>query len=184
MTELIHAHGGQVYMDGANMNAQVGLTSPGMIGGRVSFELAQDVWRPTWWGGPGVGPIGLRRIWCRFCPATTWSRWALRRPLTPSVLRRLQCPYRPNPIRLHQNARPIGPHPKHQSGHFERQLPQGEAEGAYDVLYQAKNGTVAHEMILDCRAFKAVGIEVMDIAKRLIDYDSMPQPCLGLCLAR
>ena len=49
------------------------------------------------------------------------------------------------------------------------------------MLYQAKNGTVAHEMILDCRAFKAVGIEVMDIAKRLIDYGFHAQPCLGQC---
>ena len=172
VTELIHAHGGQVYMDGANMNAQVGLTSPGMIGADVChLNLHKTFAIPHGGGGPGVGPIGVAAHLVPFLPGhdvvpvgTDTAIDAISAaPFGSALIAQIPYAY----IKM------LG-----QSGLTEStkvailnaNYLKARLEGAYDVLYQAKNGTVAHEMILDCRAFKAVGIEVMDIAKRLIDY--------------
>ena len=172
VTELIHAHGGQVYMDGANMNAQVGLTSPGMIGADVChLNLHKTFAIPHGGGGPGVGPIGVAAHLVPFLPGhdvvpvgTEKAIDAISAaPFGSALIAQIPYAY----IKM------LG-----QSGLTEStkvailnaNYLKARLEGAYDVLYQAKNGTVAHEMILDCRAFKAVGIEVMDIAKRLIDY--------------
>ena len=172
VTELIHANGGQVYMDGANMNAQVGLTSPGMIGADVChLNLHKTFAIPHGGGGPGVGPIGVAAHLVPFLPGHDLVEVG-------------------GPQAIHAvSAAPFGSALICQIPYaYIKMLGQGgltqstklailnanylkaRLEGAYDVLYQAKNGTVAHEMILDCRAFKEAGIEVMDIAKRLIDY--------------
>ena len=90
VTELIHAHGGQVYMDGANMNAQVGLTSPGMIGADVChLNLHKTFAIPHGGGGPGVGPIGVAAHLVPFLPGHDVVPWVLRRPSMLSVPRHL-----------------------------------------------------------------------------------------------
>lgn len=172
VTEMIHAHGGQVYMDGANMNAQVGLTSPGMIGADVChLNLHKTFAIPHGGGGPGVGPIGVASHLVPFLPGhdvvavgeDTSIDAVSAAPFGSALIAQIPYAY----IKM------LG-----QSGLTEStkvailnaNYLKARLEGAYDVLYQAKNGTVAHEMILDCRAFKEAGIEVMDIAKRLIDY--------------
>ena len=172
VTETIHAHGGQVYMDGANMNAQVGLTSPGMIGADVChLNLHKTFAIPHGGGGPGVGPIGVAAHLVPFLPGhdvvmvgeDTSIDAVSAAPFGSALIAQIPYAY----IKM------LG-----QSGLTEStkvailnaNYLKSKLEGAYDVLYQAKNGTVAHEMILDCRAFKDAGIEVMDIAKRLIDY--------------
>ena len=172
VTEMVHAHGGQVYMDGANMNAQVGLTSPGMIGADVChLNLHKTFAIPHGGGGPGVGPIGVAEHLVPFLPGhdvvpvgDDQSIDAVSAaPFGSALIAQIPYAY----IKM------LG-----QSGLTEStrvailnaNYLKARLEGAYDVLYQAKNGTVAHEMILDCRPFKAVGVEVMDIAKRLIDY--------------
>ena len=172
VTEMVHAHGGQVYMDGANMNAQVGLTSPGMIGADVChLNLHKTFAIPHGGGGPGVGPIGVAEHLVPFLPGhdvvpvgDDQSIDAVSAaPFGSALIAQIPYAY----IKM------LG-----QSGLTEStrvailnaNYLKARLEGAYNVLYQAKNGTVAHEMILDCRPFKAVGVEVMDIAKRLIDY--------------
>jgi glycine dehydrogenase len=172
VTEMIHAHGGQVYMDGANMNAQVGLTSPGMIGADVChLNLHKTFAIPHGGGGPGVGPIGVASHLVPFLPGhdvvavgeVTSIDAVSSAPFGSALVAQISYAY----IKM------LG-----QSGLTEStkvailnaNYLKARLAGAYDVLYQAKNGTVAHEMILDCRAFKKAGIEVMDIAKRLIDY--------------
>ena len=171
VTSMIHAHGGQVYMDGANMNAQVGLTSPGMIGADVCLEPPQNLRHSPRGGGPGVGPIGVAEHLVPFLPGHDVvpvgegdSIDAVSSaPFGSALIAQIPYAY----IKM------LGQSGLTQSTKvaiLNANYLKARLEGAYDVLYQAKNGTVAHEMILDCRAFKAAGIEVMDIAKRLIDY--------------
>ncbi len=172
VTSMIHAHGGQVYMDGANMNAQVGLTSPGMIGADVChLNLHKTFAIPHGGGGPGVGPIGVAEHLVPFLPGHDVvpvgegdSIDAVSSaPFGSALIAQIPYAY----IKM------LGQSGLTQSTKvaiLNANYLKARLEGAYDVLYQAKNGTVAHEMILDCRAFKAAGIEVMDIAKRLIDY--------------
>ena len=172
VTQLIHAHGGQVYMDGANMNAQVGLTSPGMIGADVChLNLHKTFAIPHGGGGPGVGPIGVAAHLVPFLPGheviPTGTSTAIdavsSAPFGSALIAQIPYAY----IKM------LGQSGLTQSTKIailNANYLKARLEGAYDVLYQAKNGTVAHEMILDCRAFKACGVEVMDIAKRLIDY--------------
>ncbi|MBU6408764.1 MAG: aminomethyl-transferring glycine dehydrogenase [Verrucomicrobia bacterium] len=171
---VIHAHGGQVYMDGANMNAQVGLTSPGFIGADVChLNLHKTFCIPHGGGGPGVGPVGVARRLVEFLPG---------HPLA--------------------SVSPAGGHPKSGTGPVAA-APWGSAgilpiswmyvammgadglaeatkfsilnanyisrrlEAYFPTLYRG-NGLVAHECILDLRAFKSVTAE--DVAKRLMDY--------------
>jgi len=172
VTQLIHKHGGQVYMDGANMNAQVGLTSPGMIGADVChLNLHKTFAIPHGGGGPGVGPIGVAEHLVPFLPghdvvevgASEAIEAISAAPFGSALI--CQIPY--------AYIKMLGQRGLTESTKvaiLNANYLKARLEGAYDVLYQAKNGTVAHEMILDCREFKACGIEVMDIAKRLIDY--------------
>ncbi len=172
---VVHDAGGQVYMDGANMNAQVGLCNPAMVGADVChLNLHKTFCIPHGGGGPGMGPICVAQHLVPFLPghpvvSPTESRTSLTpvsaAPWGSSSILPISWAY----IRM------MGGEGLTQAtkvailnaNYLKRCL-----EKHYPVLYQGKHGTVAHEMILDCRAFKAsAGIEVEDIAKRLMDYN-------------
>ncbi|HKK71188.1 MAG TPA: aminomethyl-transferring glycine dehydrogenase [Candidatus Krumholzibacteria bacterium] len=171
--DTVHAHGGQVYMDGANMNAQVGVTTPGSMGADVChLNLHKTFCIPHGGGGPGMGPIGVKAHLAPFLPghpvvetggeqaigpvsAAPWGSpsilpisWMYMRMMGEEGLRRatgmavLNANYMAHRLRDH-----------------------------YPILYSGRNGRVAHEFILDVRAFKdSAGVTVDDIAKRLVDY--------------
>ena len=173
VTKVVHKNGGQIYMDGANMNAQVGLTSPGRIGADVChLNLHKTFAIPHGGGGPGVGPIGVAAHLKPFLPGhaldSVGGEQAIdavsAAPFGSALIHLISYAY----IRL------LGPDGLKRStevailnaNYLRRRL-----EDHYEVLYKGNRGEVAHEMILDCRPFKAsAGIEVTDIAKRLIDY--------------
>jgi glycine dehydrogenase len=168
---LIHEHGGQVYMDGANMNAQVGLTSPGMIGADVChLNLHKTFCIPHGGGGPGMGPIGVAEQLVPFLPghvnldakvgkggAVSAAPYGSASILTISYayIAMMGSEGLTNATKMAiLNANYI----------------KERLNGHYEVLYTGKSGRCAHEMILDCRPFKSVGVEAEDIAKRLMDY--------------
>ena len=172
ITDKIHACGGQVYMDGANMNAQVGLTNPKIIGSDVChLNLHKTFAIPHGGGGPGVGPICVAEHLARFLPshpivktggeesidalsAAPWGS-ALACLISYGYVKMLGAKglKRASEIAI-LNA-----------NYIKKRL-----EGAFDILYTGANGRAAHELIIDCRPFKNQNIEVVDIAKRLIDY--------------
>ena len=172
ITGLIHSHGGQVYMDGANMNAQVGLTNPATIGADVChLNLHKTFAIPHGGGGPGVGPICVAPQLVPFLPgnpviptggdqaitaisAAPWGS-ALACLISYGYIKMLGEPgLTKSTVIAILNANYI----------------KAKLEGAFEVLYTGEQGRAAHEMIIDCRPFKAHGIEVTDIAKRLMDY--------------
>ena len=170
ITDIIHKHGGQVYMDGANMNAQVGLTSPGSIGADVChLNLHKTFAIPHGGGGPGVGPIGVAKHLVPFLPghqvvelnengAVSAAPWgsALILLISYGYIRMLGW----DGLRSSTELAILN------ANYIAKRL-----EGKFDVLYRGLKGRVAHEMIIDCRPFKKTsGVEVEDIAKRLIDY--------------
>jgi glycine dehydrogenase len=172
---IVHAHGGQVYLDGANMNAQVGLTSPGRIGADVShLNLHKTFCIPHGGGGPGMGPIGVAKHLVSFLPshpvvplhhdkgghhmgavsAAPWGSasilvisWMFIRMMGPDGLKRAT-----QFAILNAN-------------YIARRL-----QSFFPVLYQGAGGLVAHECILEFRPWKKHGLEIEDVAKRLIDY--------------
>ncbi|GAB3829776.1 aminomethyl-transferring glycine dehydrogenase [Hymenobacter jeollabukensis] len=168
---LIHEHGGRVYMDGANMNAQVGLTSPANIGADVChLNLHKTFCIPHGGGGPGVGPIGVVADLAPYLPghvvvdadgrsggAVSAAPWG-----SASIL----------PISYAYIAMMGGEGLKAatQTAILNANYLKARLEEHYPVLYTGAQGRVAHEMILECRHFKKAGIEVEDIAKRLMDY--------------
>ena len=170
--EIIHQNGGQVYMDGANMNAQVGLTSPAMIGADLChLNLHKTFCIPHGGGGPGMGPISVVEHLQPFLPgnpfvpiggdkaidAISSGPWGSASILTISYayIAMLGSSGLTNASRLAiLNANYI----------------KEKLSKHYGILYCGKNGRCAHEMIVDCREFKQIGVEVEDIAKRLIDY--------------
>ena len=170
--QIVHDHGGQVYMDGANMNAQVGLTSPASIGADVChLNLHKTFAIPHGGGGPGMGPIGVARHLAPYLP---------RHPLAPvggeqGIHGVSAAPWGSASILLISYAyiRMLGAqgltdatrHAILNANYIKARL-----ERHYPVLYTRANGRVAHELIFDLRGFKAAGIEEMDVAKRLIDY--------------
>jgi glycine dehydrogenase len=174
--EMIHSHGGQVYMDGANMNAQVGLTSPASIGADVChLNLHKTFCIPHGGGGPGVGPIGVAEHLMPFLPG--------------HVNFSIQTEHLPNGEAGAVSAAPYGSASILTISHAYISMMGGDGltnatkfailnanyikerlNGHYDVLYTGTNGRCAHEMILDCRPFKSFGVEAEDIAKRLMDY--------------
>ena len=172
ITETIHAHGGQVYMDGANMNAQVGLTSPGIIGSDVChLNLHKTFAIPHGGGGPGVGPIGVAKHLTPFLPGHS----VVHKGGEKSISAVSSAPYGSALIGLVPYAylRMLGQKGVTQATEvaiLNANYLKSRLEGSYDILYQGSNNTVAHEMIIDCRSFKSCGVEVTDIAKRLIDY--------------
>ena len=169
---LIHERGGQVYMDGANMNAQVGLTSPGFIGADVChLNLHKTFCIPHGGGGPGVGPIGVAKHLAPFLPG---------HPVVPVGERRAgavsAAPYGSASILVisWMYIRMMGPDGltrATQLAILNANYVAKQLEPHYPVLYKGANGLVAHECIIDCRGFKKHGIEVEDIAKRLQDYN-------------
>lgn len=173
ITSIIHKNGGQVYMDGANMNAQVGLTSPGNIGADVChLNLHKTFAIPHGGGGPGVGPIGVAEHLVKFLPGN---------PLVAcggeSAISSISgAPYGSGLILLISYAyiKMLGAEGLKQSTEhaiLNANYLMARLEKHYPILYKGENGTVAHEMILDCRDFKNTsGVEVADMAKRLIDY--------------
>jgi glycine dehydrogenase len=170
--EIIHQNGGQVYMDGANMNAQVGLTSPANIGADVChLNLHKTFCIPHGGGGPGMGPIGVAKHLVPYLPghavvdidrgksihAVSAAPWG-----SASIL-----------IISHAYIAMMGSEGLTNATRFaimNANYIKARLQDHFPVLYTGANGRCAHEMILDCRSFKSFGIEVTDIAKRLMDY--------------
>lgn len=172
VTDLIHQHGGQVYMDGANMNAQVGLTNPHFIGADVChLNLHKTFAIPHGGGGPGVGPICVAEHLVPFLPGNpnveVGGDQALdgisSAPFGSALIHTISYGY----IRLLGKK---GLKLSTQSAILNANYLKTKLEDHYQILYKNDKGRVAHEMILDCRPFKKVGVEVVDIAKRLMDY--------------
>ncbi|MBK9402620.1 MAG: aminomethyl-transferring glycine dehydrogenase [Bacteroidetes bacterium] len=173
LTKIIHDNGGQVYMDGANMNAQVGLTSPGMIGADVChLNLHKTFAIPHGGGGPGMGPIGVAKHLAPYLsnhPVINVNKERTgtavsAAPWGSALILLISYGY----IRMLGNE---GIRKATEYAIFNANYMKARLEGHYPILYKGKNGSVAHEMILDCRAFKqSAGIEAGDIAKRLMDY--------------
>ena len=172
ITSIIHDNGGQVYMDGANMNAQVGLTHPGAIGADVChLNLHKTFAIPHGGGGPGVGPICVAKQLVPFLPTNpiipTGGEKAISAisgaPFGSSLVCLISYAYI---CMLGVNGlKKATQHAILNANYIKERL-----NGHYEVLYAGERGRAAHEMIVDCRPFKEKGIEVTDIAKRLMDY--------------
>ena len=172
ITQLIHDNGGQVYMDGANMNAQVGLTNPATIGADVChLNLHKTFAIPHGGGGPGVGPICVAPQLVPFLPTNpiipTGGENAITAISAAPWGSALVCLISYGYICM------LGAEGLKQSTEYailNANYIKEKLNGHYDTLYSGEMGRAAHEMILECRPFKQKGIEVTDIAKRLMDY--------------
>ncbi len=173
ITSIIHANGGQVYMDGANMNAQVGLTSPGNIGADVChLNLHKTFAIPHGGGGPGVGPIGVAKHLVPFLPSHSVIACGGEKgihavsaaPFGSALILLISYGY----------VKMLGGNGMTESTKaaiLNANYIKEKLKGNFETLYTNKNGRVAHEMILQCADFKRVAkVEVGDIAKRLMDY--------------
>jgi len=172
ITNLIHQYGGQVYMDGANMNAQVGLTSPSAIGADVChLNLHKTFAIPHGGGGPGVGPICVAKHLAPFLPGnpiiTTGGTQAITAISGSPFGSALACLISYGYIKMLGSS---GLQKVTEIAILNANYIQKRIEGVYDILYTGLKGRAAHELIIDCRPFKECGIEVIDIAKRLMDY--------------
>jgi glycine dehydrogenase len=169
---IVHEHGGQVYMDGANMNAQVGLTSPALIGADVChLNLHKTFAIPHGGGGPGMGPIGVAAHLAPYLPGHPLRHVGGDRAI-PAVS---AAPWGSASILLISYAyiRLLGGTGVTEATKYailNANYIKARLEPHYDVLYTRANGRVAHEMIFDLRKFKAHGVEEGDVAKRLMDY--------------
>ena len=172
ITSIIHENGGQVYMDGANMNAQVALTNPGAIGADVChLNLHKTFAIPHGGGGPGVGPICVAEQLVPFLPSNPIIKTGGKQGITAISA----APWGSALVCLISYAYicMLGEKGLKKSTEFailNANYIKERLHGSYEVLYSGENGRAAHEMIIDCRPFKANGIEVTDIAKRLMDY--------------
>ena len=171
--DIIHNNGGQVYMDGANMNAQVGLTNPGFIGADVChLNLHKTFAIPHGGGGPGVGPIGVAKHLTPFLPGHVFANVGGEKGITAVSA----APYGSAmvlPISYAYIMLMGGDGLKEATRYaiLNANYMKARLEEHYPILYSGKNNRVAHELILDCNAFlKTAGIPVIDIAKRLMDY--------------
>jgi len=172
ITGLIHEHGGQVYMDGANMNAQVGLTNPATIGADVChLNLHKTFAIPHGGGGPGVGPICVAPQLVPFLPTNpviaTGGDQAITAISAAPWGSALACLISYGYIKMLGEA---GLTHATKIAILNANYIKARLNGSFEVLYTGKQGRAAHEMIIDCRPFKDHGIEVTDIAKRLMDY--------------
>ena len=172
ITRLIHDNGGQVYMDGANMNAQVGLTNPATIGADVChLNLHKTFAIPHGGGGPGVGPICVAGHLTEFLPTnpviTTGGEHAITAISAAPWGSALVCLISYGYIKMLGGE---GLRKATEMAILNANYIKSKLEGHYPILYTGECGRAAHEMIIDCRPFKARGIEVSDIAKRLMDY--------------
>jgi glycine dehydrogenase len=169
----VHDFGGQVYMDGANMNAQVGLTNPGIIGADVChLNLHKTFAIPHGGGGPGVGPIGVAKHLAPFLPSHPLVKTGGDKGITAvssapfgsSMILPISYGY----IKLLGGE---GLTLATKIAILETNYLKNALQDHYKILYTGKNGRVGHEMIIDCNMFgKLAGINVIDIAKRLMDY--------------
>ncbi len=173
ITSLIHANGGQVYMDGANMNAQVGLTSPGNIGADVChLNLHKTFAIPHGGGGPGVGPIGVAKHLVPFLP----SHPVIKTGGEHGIAAVSAAPFGSALILLvsYGYIKMLGGEGVTDATKIaivNANYIKEKLKGHFETLYTNHNGRVAHEMILQCEEFKRVAkVEVGDIAKRLMDY--------------
>ncbi len=172
ITQLIHDNGGQVYMDGANMNAQVGLTNPATIGADVChLNLHKTFAIPHGGGGPGVGPICVAPQLVPFLPTNpvipTGGDSAITAISAAPWGSALVCLISYGYICM------LGAEGLKKSTEYailNANYIKEKLNGHYDTLYSGEMGRAAHEMIIECRPFKEKGIEVTDIAKRLMDY--------------
>ncbi len=173
ITEIIHQNGGQVYMDGANMNAQVGLTNPGMIGADVChLNLHKTFCIPHGGGGPGMGPICTAKHLTPYLPGHAVVDISSNKAMgavsaapfgSPSILL-ISYAY----IKMMGSG---GLKEATKIAILNANYMMKKLGSAYQELYKGANGTVAHEMIIDPRPFKiSAGVQVEDIAKRLMDY--------------
>ncbi|MFM7771069.1 MAG: glycine dehydrogenase (aminomethyl-transferring), partial [Bacteroidota bacterium] len=169
ITDIIHMHGGQVYMDGANMNAQVGLTAPGLIGADVChLNLHKTFAIPHGGGGPGMGPICVKAHLAPFLPGhvnTNQTNTAVSAaPFGSASILLISYGY----IRM------LGSEGVRKSTEYailNANYMRVRLQKAYDILYLGTQGTCAHEFIVDLRPFKKTAdIEAEDVAKRLMDY--------------
>jgi glycine dehydrogenase len=172
--ELIHENGGLVYMDGANMNAQVGLTSPGNIGADVChLNLHKTFAIPHGGGGPGMGPICVNEKLAPFLPTHVNHSTGGNNPIHAVSA----APYGSASILLISYAYikllgPVGLKKSTEYAILNANYMKTRLEKEYKILYSGKNGTCAHEFIVDLRPFKqSAGIEAEDVAKRLMDYN-------------
>jgi glycine dehydrogenase len=169
---LVHEHGGQVYMDGANMNAQVGLTSPAAIGADLChLNLHKTFAIPHGGGGPGMGPIGVAAHLAPFLP----RHGVVDAGGTAGIGAVSSAPWGSASILLISYAytRLLGPRGVTEATRvaiLNANYLKSRLEAHFAVLYAGARGRVAHELIFDLRGFKAHGIDEMDVAKRLIDY--------------
>ncbi|SDX47485.1 glycine dehydrogenase [Lutibacter oricola] len=173
ITEIIHTNGGQVYMDGANMNAQVGLTNPATIGADVChLNLHKTFAIPHGGGGPGVGPICVVEHLAPFLPSN---------PIIPTggketgITAISSAPWGSALVLLisYSYIKMLGSEGLKNStinAILNANYLKCRLEEHYSILYTGENGFAAHEMIVDFREFKQKGVEVVDIAKRLMDY--------------
>ncbi len=172
MCDIVHRHGGQVYIDGANMNAQVGLARPGDYGGDVChLNLHKTFCIPHGGGGPGMGPICVAAHLAPYLPDHPVVPLGIEKPCgtisaapwgSPSIL----------PISW-AYIRMMGPDGLTEATRvaiLNANYLTKRLEDAYGLLYAGPGGLVGHEGILDTRPFKSAGVEVEDIAKRLMDY--------------
>jgi len=173
ITTIIHDNGGQVYMDGANMNAQVGLTNPGNIGADVChLNLHKTFAIPHGGGGPGMGPIGVASHLAPFLPGSKLIKAGGEQAIHAVSA----APYGSALILLisYGYIKMLGAKGLRESTEnaiMNANYIAAKLKGHYPILYTGKNNTVAHELILDCREMKRTAdVEVADIAKRLIDF--------------
>lgn len=172
IVQIIHDNGGQVYLDGANMNAQVGYTNPGTIGADVChLNLHKTFAIPHGGGGPGVGPICVAEHLKPFLPSNpvikTGGEKSLASISAAPYGSALVCLISYGYITMlgKEGVKQATAYAILNANYVKERLTKH-----FSTLYSGENNRAAHEMILDCRAFKENGIEVMDIAKRLIDY--------------
>lgn len=172
ITNIIHENGGQVYMDGANMNAQVGLTNPATIGADVChLNLHKTFAIPHGGGGPGVGPICVAQHLVEFLPTNPVVKVGGKNAITAISAApygsALVCLISYGYISMLGAA---GLKQATQTAILNANYMKARLETGFEILYTGERGRAAHEMIVDCRMFKTNGIEVTDIAKRLMDY--------------
>lgn len=165
MCEIIHQNGGMVYMDGANMNAQVGLTNPGTIGADVChLNLHKTFAIPHGGGGPGVGPICVVEKLADFLPGKNGKNRVAAAPYGSAGVLPISYGYI---LMLGEE----GLKQSTKTAILNANYLAKKLEPAFKVLYKGENGFVGHELIIDCRPIKQdSGISETDIAKRLIDY--------------
>lgn len=171
ITNIVHENGGQVYMDGANMNAQVGLTSPGNIGADVChLNLHKTFAIPHGGGGPGMGPICVREHLAPFLPGHVFDSKGEAAGAVSAA------PFGSASILLISYAyiRLLGAKGLKDSSEYailNANYMRARLQNDFDILYTGNGGTCAHEFIVDLRPFKkTAGIEAEDVAKRLMDY--------------